>query len=250
MVRTMLTDEYWQKLRPIILQMNIYDKAELRNTIEGFLYRMRTGLPWRDLPKEFGRWNTIYKRFNNWSKSGKLVSIFKELSKNAELEWEFFDGTVIKTHQHGMGAVNGSEKAIGKTVGGNSTKIHMAVDSMGLPIHFEVTEGQVHDSKLARILLEARSGFHYIIADRGYDHQVFRDEVIAKNAIPLIPRKSNSKVGNNDIDWAIYSLRHLVENIFARIKHYRGIATRYDKLKSSYEGMVAMACSMTWLPHI
>lgn len=64
MPRQMLTDEYWSKLRPILLQQGIYDKTDLRITVEGILYRMRTGCQWRDLPEAFGRWNTVYKRFN------------------------------------------------------------------------------------------------------------------------------------------------------------------------------------------
>ena len=50
-------------------------------TFEGILYRMRTGCPWRDLPEEFGRWNTVFKRFNLWSKNGVFELIFNQLSK-------------------------------------------------------------------------------------------------------------------------------------------------------------------------
>lgn len=68
MPRKLLTEESWSKLKPIMLQMQIYDKPDLRNTVEGILYRIRVGCPWRDLPEEFGRWDKIYKRFNEWSK--------------------------------------------------------------------------------------------------------------------------------------------------------------------------------------
>ncbi|MFO7579951.1 MAG: IS5/IS1182 family transposase, partial [Nitrosomonas halophila] len=54
--------------------------------------------------------------------------------------------------------------------------------------------------------------------------------------------------GNADMDWGLYKYRHLVENAFARLKQYRAIATRYDKLKRNYESMVAMACGYLWLP--
>lgn len=88
----------------------------------------------------------------------------------------------------------------------------------------------------------------YIIADRGYDSEALRDKIGDKGAIPVIPRKKNSKVGNDDIDWCLYKYRHLVENVFARLKHYRGIATRYDKLKRNYESILALACCIIWLP--
>ncbi len=64
MPRLLLSDEHWSKLREILLHKAIYNKRDLRMTVEGMLYRMRTGCPWRDLPKAFGYWNKVYKRFN------------------------------------------------------------------------------------------------------------------------------------------------------------------------------------------
>lgn len=64
----------------------------------------------------------------------------------------------------------------------------------------------------------------------------------------VIPRKRNSIRGNADLDRGLYRYRHLVENAFARLKHYRAVAFRYDKLKRNYESMVAMACGFLWLP--
>ena len=55
-------------------------------------------------------------------------------------------------------------------------------------------------------------------------------------------------MGNADIDWSLYKYRHLVENLFARIKHFRGIAARFDKLKRNYESAVALVCAFLWLP--
>ena len=69
-----------------------------------------------------------------------------------------------------------------------------------------------------------------------------------KLSISVIPTKNNSKTGNDDMDWGLYKYRHLVENILARLKHFRAIATRYDKLKRNYSSMVALACGFIWLP--
>ena len=79
MPRQMLTDELWSKLREILRQHRIYDKPTLRKMVEGMLYRMRVGCPWRDLPVEFGCWNTIFQKFNRWSSKNKLMMIFKML---------------------------------------------------------------------------------------------------------------------------------------------------------------------------
>ena len=79
MARQILTDEHWSKLKRILLAESIYDKSDLRLTVEGMLYRMRTGCPWRDLPEVFGAWNAVYKRFRAWSQSGKWWRIAKAL---------------------------------------------------------------------------------------------------------------------------------------------------------------------------
>ncbi|MDP5029047.1 transposase, partial [Paraglaciecola sp.] len=87
-----------------------------------------------------------------------------------------------------------------------------------------------------------------VVADKGYDSEKLREFVRDNNATTVIPRKGNSLVGNNDIDWCMYKYRHLVENAFGRIKQFRGIATRYEKLERNYHSMVASAFVMMWLP--
>ena len=149
---------------------------------------------------------------------------------------------------HSSGAAQGEESAIGKSVAGNTTKIHMAVDACGLPIHFRLTGGEVHDCKEAPQLVAELPAADYIVADKGYDSEELRTQIRDKGAIPVIPRKSNSKAGNGDMDWCIYKYRHLVENVFARLKHFRAIATRYDKLKRNFLGSLALACTFLWLP--
>jgi transposase len=90
MLRLMLTDEIWLKLSSIMLELGIYDKRSIRTTVEAIFYLLRVGCPWRDLPIEFGDWNKIYKRFNSWSKSRKLISIFKNFIKDPDMEWKFY----------------------------------------------------------------------------------------------------------------------------------------------------------------
>lgn len=248
MPRQMLTDEHWSKLKAMMLKLNIYNKPTLRQTTEGILYRIRVACPWRDLPADFGAWNAVYKRFNEWSRSEKLLQLFTAFVKEPDLEWSFVDGSIVKAHQHSSGAPSGEETAIGKSVAGNTTKIHMAVDSYGLPIHFTVTGGEVHDAKEAPNLIASLPKVDYVIADRGYDSQSLRDQIINQGATPVLPRKRNTTVGNDDIDWCLYRYRHLVENVFARLKHYRAIATRYDKLKRNFHGVLALACVLLWIP--
>ena len=234
-----------------MLDARVYDKPRLRLTVEGMLYRIKIGCPWRALPPEFGNWNSIFKRFNEWSKNEKLYTVFKILARDPDLEWAFIDGSVIKAHQHSSGAAkisNENDHAMGRSVAGLSSKIHLAVDSSGNPIDFEITGGEVHDAKVAPDLVAKLPSSDYVIADKGYDSEELRKQIRERKAVPIIPRKRNSKTGNADIDWGLYKFRHLVENAFARLKHFRGIATRFDKLKRNYAGALALVCAFIWLP--
>ena len=184
----------------------------------------------------------MYKRFNEWSKKGKWLLLFKKLVSEPDTEWEFIDGSYVKAHQHSAGARGADSQAIGKSRAGNTTKIHLAVDSYGLPIEFTVTGGEIHDSTAASELIEPLPPAKAVVADKGYDSEKIREQIKSRGAIAVIPRKSNSVIGNADMDWSLYHYCYLVENAFARLKHFRGLATRYDKLKRNYESVAAMAC--------
>jgi len=183
----MFTDEYWNKFKALLLSLRVYDKPTLRQTVEGIFYRLRVGCPWRDLPATFDKWNAVYKRFNAWSLQEKLMSIFRILVVEPDLEWVFIDGSIVKAHQQGSGAADPQETAIGKSVAGNTTKIHMAVDACGLPIHFSVTGGEVHDCKEAPGLVAKLPLAHYMIADKGYDSEPLRIQIERKVLCPSFP---------------------------------------------------------------
>lgn len=248
MPRLLLSDELWSKLEKILLQESVYHKRDLRMVVEGMLYRMRVGCPWRDLPQAFGRWNRIYKRFNAWSAAGKWLKVFKALVIEPDLEWVFLDGSYAKAHQHSAGAAGGTEEAVGKSRAGNTSKIHLAVDAYGLPIEFEITGGCINDCTAAPALIDKLPAVGTVVADKGYDSERIREKVQSNGSRIVIPRKRNSVKGNADLDRGLYRYRHLVENAFARLKHYRAVASRFDKLKRNYESTIAMACSVLWLP--
>lgn len=248
MPRLMLTDEYWSKLSTIFSQINIYNKPDLRLSVEGMLYRIRSGCPWRDLPSEFGHWNSIFKKFNAWSEQGKWLKLFDILVQAPDMEWLFIDGSYVRAHQHSAGAATEEAEAIGKSRGGSTTKIHLSVDACGLPVAFDITGGEVNDCTAAPALLAKTPDAETVIADKGYDSQSVRDQVVEQGAKPIIPRRKNALAGNADMDWHLYKYRHLVENAFARLKHFRCVATRYDKLKRNFASVVALACAFIWLP--
>ncbi|ENM5768549.1 IS5 family transposase, partial [Vibrio mimicus] len=136
-----------------------------------------------------------------------------------------------------------------KSRGGNSTKIHLVVDSGGLPIYFELSEGQRNDIARAESLVDHLKEVNVFIADKGYDSEALRTYVDSKGGKSVIPKRNYGQdIDKDSVDWCRYKYRHLVENAFARIKHFLSISTRYDKLARNYASMVSLAFSMMWLP--
>ena len=149
------------------------------------------------------------------------MAIFKALVIDPDLECEFIDGSVVKAHQYSTGAISNDEQAIGKSVARNTAKIHMALESNRMPTEFEITGGQVQDYKVAPELLDRSRHSDYKIADKGYNSEALRQQTREQGSIPIIPRKSNSTMGNSNMDWDLYKCRHLIENIFILLKHLK-----------------------------
>lgn len=247
MPRTMLTDQHWLKLKSIVRNFGIYIKQNLQNFMEAILYRTRTGCPQRDLSEAFGKPNSIFKKLTRWCKDNKLLKIFKLLSNCADLEQIFIDASHVRAHPYATGI---RDQSISKSICGNSSKIHLAVDSHGNPIEFIIGDGTTHDVKVAPDLIDCLDfkETEILCADKGYDSASLREKIENTQTKANIPKKCNSKSSNEYMDWYLYKMRHLVQNTFARLKHFRGIATRYDKLKRNYENSVALACIFILLP--
>ena len=250
MPRTMLNDELWAKLSAILRQNGLYAKQSTRLNIEGILYRMRTGCPWRDLPAVSGKHNTVYCAFNRWSAKGIPRLIHKEPCEQADCEWVFMDGSYVKAHQHAHGAASDDDEAIGLSRGGQTSKIHMLVDACGNPVHFELGPGNIADVTVAPELLKNMDlkSCDVLSADKGYDCDSLREEIERHDTKANIPYRKPRESKNGRMDWYLYGVRHLVENVFARLKHFRAIATRYDKLKRNFHSMVTWGCIVIWLP--
>ena len=78
-----------------------------RRFMEAFLWPVRTGSPWRDLPKDFGNWNFVFKRFRRWANAGVFESLFKAINGEPDLEYAMIDGTIVQAHQKASGAKGG-----------------------------------------------------------------------------------------------------------------------------------------------
>jgi len=118
------------------------------------------------------------------------------------------------------------------------------VDANGMPVRILVTAGTIHDSQQACALIDGIDA-EYLLADRAYDSNVIIDKAISQSMKAVIPPRKNRKV-QREYDEYLYKLRHLVENAFLALKRWRGIATRYAKISSSFVAAVQIRCIAIW----
>ncbi len=171
------------------------------------------------------------------------------LSKNTDTEWLFIDSSIIRTHQLSSSAASTEDEVIGKSRGGRFTKIHLVVDSYGLPVYFELSGSQTHDIAHAESFLVVHSPVsNLVIADKGYDRGAFRGFVEKHRVKMIIPYLKNSQNLDKNIDNILYRYRYLVENTFSQMKHFRAIATRYNKLARDYASILTLTFVIIWLP--
>lgn len=121
----------------------------------------------------------------------------------------------------------------------------MSVDSLGNPLRFILTAGQKHDISRAQELIEGERS-EYVIADRGYDSDRFRESIADSGAVAVIPSRLNRKQPR-PYDKHLYKERHLVECLIGKIKHYRHIFSRFDKLDDRYLGFLQFVGALIWL---
>ena len=110
MIRTALTDAQWETIAPHCLGRECdpgRTGPDPRLFVEAVLWIVRTGCPWRDLPSEFGRWNTVFKRFRRWVRTDAFYRMFRVLAEDSDFEYAMVDGTIVKVHRHGQGAKRG-----------------------------------------------------------------------------------------------------------------------------------------------
>ena len=127
-----------------------------------------------------------------------------------------------------------------------STKIHAVVDARGLPLRLLLTPGQASDKTTFPELIDGMTLAHNVVADRGYFAFAIIEQIEAAGATAHIPSQSNVRV-RRVVERKIYRQRNLVERFFNKLKHFRRIATRYDKLARNFLAAVALAATRIWL---
>lgn len=135
-------------------------------------------------------------------------------------------------------------QCIGITRGGRNSKIHAVVDALGNPIYVQLSSGDIHDSVIAKNVLDhidLKPNETTVLADKAYGSYDFREYIANRDTGFCIPPKSNT-VDPWYCDWFLYKERHLVECFFNKLKENRRIATRFDKLASRFLAFVHLGC--------
>jgi transposase len=135
---------------------------------------------------------------------------------------------------------------MGRSRGGLTTKIHALVDANGLPVMLKLTEGQAHDGPCAAGMLDKIGEGQILLADRAYDSDALRREVAGRGGWANIKPKTN-RVNIPPFSPFLYRFRNLVERFFNKLKHFRAIATRFEKHDANYLALVKLAAARIWM---
>src|SRR5688572_22214303 len=137
-------------------------------------------------------------------------------------------------------------RCMGRSRGGLTTKIHALVDANGLPVALKLTEGQAHDGRSAADMLQGLGAGQILIADRAYDSDLLRQNMTARGVfanIKPLARRLDKPVFSP----FLYRSRNRVERFFNKLKHFRAVATRYEKHAANYLALVKLAATRIWM---
>ncbi|WKZ11572.1 MAG: IS5 family transposase [Gammaproteobacteria bacterium] len=216
--------------------------------VNAILYIAENGCKWRALPKRFGNWHTIYTRMNRWAKAGVLDRLFEELQHQqlirVKIEAVSLDSTIVKVHPDGTGAPkkNGPQ-AIGRSRGGWTTKIHMVAADARTALTFSLSPGQAGDAPAGRELLRTLPDLPArcrLIMDRAYEGNETRQLALDLDFIPVVPpHPLRSRPWQYSKAW--YRRRNEIERLFRRLKGFRRVFSRFNKLDVMFAAFICFA---------
>ena len=240
----------WNKILIFLKSVkNIYlgDENKCKRFMEAVYWIMRTGAQWRELPNEYGNWNTVFQRFNAWSKKNIWGDLHAFCIEDPDLESVMIDATIVRAHPCASGYKKGQQdlQGLGRSKGGFTSKIHAKVDALGNPLQFINTPGQTSDITQAAALTHDVKNC-YVLADKGYDSDGLRSKLEQKGCTTVIPGRSN-RIVPVEYDEHIYKERHLVECFFSKMKQFRRVFSRFDKSMRNFMSFLSFVGACLWL---
>jgi transposase len=214
--------------------------------VEAIFYVLRVAVAWRDLPPCYGPWKSVYTRWRRWCALGLWQEILGLLSRRAKGCLRFIDGSHVKLHQFGCNPAGGQQaQAIGRTKGGLNTKLCAVVEGEGRLMAAVITPGQTYEVEAAAPLLDKLRNV-LLVGDKGFDSDALRQQMQAQGCLASVPPRS----GRRSPVWhhrGLYRLRHKIENFFQRLKIYKRISTRYEKLALTFLNFILLGAVFDWL---
>jgi transposase len=249
-VREYINEAAWSKVLMFLKSrkdLYIGSEAKCKNFVEAICWMSRTGAQWREMPDAYGNWNSVFVRFNEWTKKGIWEGFLNFCIQDPDLEWFSIDATILRAHPCAAGYKRGkqAEEALGRSKGGFTCKLHVVVDALGNLLKFVLTPGQVNDITQGPALIADFSG-GFALGDKGYDSDEFRALIKVQNCTPVIPPRSNRKQVI-EYDKHLYKERNVIECFFSKIKHFRRIFSRFDKSARNFGAFVSFVGALLWL---
>ena len=217
----------------------------METILHRILFVLSEGCSWRAIDSPQANWSSVYHYWRRWCREGVWSQLLEEVKSATEGGRRFLDSTHVKVHRSGSNPAGGqAPQAMGRTKGGLNTKLHAVVDGRGRPVALLLGAGQEADIACAQETLGEIS-CRVLVGDKGYDCDAFREWLREHSMEPCIPSRSN-RLNPQTYEKNAYRKRHLVENFFEKLKRFRRIATRYDKLALTFFGFVCLATAVTF----
>src|ERR1700733_13661728 len=232
-----LSDEQWARIEPHLLKdVRGVERADDRRVISGIVHVLRCGCRWCDCPEAYGPPTTIYNRFVRWARRGIWENLFRELAGNGQsTDTQMIDSTHVKAHRSASGGKGGSRSRL----------LAARADAKGRLIAILLTGGEAHDCPVAERLIRRVKSAKRMLGDKAYDSAELREELDQRGTRPVIPNRSNRKQPFR-FSKRLYKLRWRIEAAFNRLKDFRRIATRYDRLARNYLASVCLIAALVW----
>lgn len=222
-------------------------RFDYRPTPNGIFSVLRSEAPWCDLPERYGPRTTCYNRFSLWRQAGVWDRLMDAISAAHDGQIQMIDSPSVRAHQRAKTAKKGSsDHGLDRSRGGLTIKIHLVAEAQGLTIRLGLIAGQTLDGQIADTLLNHLGPRTIVLADKAYDADRIRELIQDQGATPKIPPKS-SRRWKPCFSKRLYRERNLIERFFSKLKHFRPVATRYDKLPANFLAMVKLASIRLWL---